>query len=477
MHKKLGTLHDIDRHDESSRLGVHISCKPFMMPIPKLISDAVTRNILSNVRTNSNRYSPQVILKQLDPSSLLSVKRSTERFFMYEEGIQDIPTITVPPNELATLLSYNRSSNDHHYYWTQPISAMQTTNNNVLNEEFKWYKQLHKDTDEALLDPRGPSLWMVSIYIMITSYAHIICSLHHINIIQGTSNSGTQCHYDVANNIIVQLHGTKRIRCYPPSMGVYNLHVFPDNHPKARKSQVDFDYDVSKHSNSDDMINRFPHYYQNIPKPTLDVTLQPGDALQIPAFWFHHVENGYSNNNMNGEGSHKTPSVSLNSFSLSKPMMIAQQIFQRSSNPMGRRIDKVQVPSILRALGVTLLQKLDIDDITTGREVDFIRAYLLEARYDPLITIGDYDTTSKQVQHTLTNEQIQAINTCIDKIIPNFHLLIKGEVEGDNQDGTGIALLVALHLFELWAVEFVGTKSVVKAWDEALLSDDGTFLT
>jgi len=141
------------------------------MPIPRLINDAVTRNILSNVRINSNRYSPQDILKQLDPSSLLSVKRSTERFFMYEEGIQDTPTITVPPNELAALLSSNRSANnDYHYYWTQPISAMQTTNNNVLNEEFKWYKQLHTDKeDEALLDPRGPSLWMVSIYIMTAS--------------------------------------------------------------------------------------------------------------------------------------------------------------------------------------------------------------------------------------------------------------------------------------------------------------------
>ena len=313
-------------------------------------------------------------------------------------------------------------------------------------------------------------------------YDHIICTYTFnahfiiITIIQGTSNSGTQCHYDVANNIIVQLYGTKQIRCYPPSMGVYILHVFPDNHPKARKSQVDFDYDVSKNKNDKDMINRFPHYYQNIPKPALDVTLQPGDALQIPAFWFHHVENGYSNSNMNGEESHRC-SVSLNCFSLSKPMMTAQQIFQKASNPMGR-IDKEQVPAILRALGVTLLQKLDIDQITTGKEVDFIRSYLLEGRYAPLNMIGDNETTSKQVQHTLLNEDIQTINKCIEKIIPDFHLLIKGEVEGDGQeDGTGIALLVALHLFELWAVELVGTKSVAKAWDEALLSDDGAFLT
>ena len=134
------------------------------MPIPRLINDAVTRNILINIKANSYRYSPQNILKQLQQSSLLSVKRSTERFFMYEEGIQDTPTITVPPNELAALLSSNRSSNDHHYYWTQPISAMKTTTN-LLNEDFKWYKQLHKDIeDEVLLDPRGPSLWYVYFY-------------------------------------------------------------------------------------------------------------------------------------------------------------------------------------------------------------------------------------------------------------------------------------------------------------------------
>ena len=26
-----------------------------------------------------------------------------------------------------------------------------------------------------------------------------------------------QAHYDVADNVIVQLHGVKRVRCYPPA--------------------------------------------------------------------------------------------------------------------------------------------------------------------------------------------------------------------------------------------------------------------
>ncbi len=299
-------------------------------------------------------------------------------------------------------------------------------------------------------------------------------------------------HYDVANNIIVQLYGTKRIRCYPPSVGIYNLHVFPDAHPKARKSQVDFDMI----DNDDDIYKeRFPHYYYNehMPKPTLDVILQPGDALEIPAFTFHHVENGHIPNANEGEtdddddDENKSyvdlPSVSLNSFALSKPMMIAQGIFQKASRPMGGRNvttkeQQLCAPSILRALGISLIQQLHIDN-TSGKEVEFIRKYLLDARYSPLMNGSDGNTptttttarrkTNKEVytQKILTNEQVQTINSCIERIIPDFHLLADKE-DHSHDDGKGIVLLVAFHLMELWAVELVGAESVASAWDDAL---------
>ena len=294
-------------------------------------------------------------------------------------------------------------------------------------------------------------------------------------------------HYDVANNIIVQLYGTKRIRCYPPSKGIYNLHVYPDAHPKARKSQVDFD--IVDNDNDDDDVHkeRFPHYYYNedIPKPTLDVILQPGDALEIPAFTFHHVENGHIPNAKEEEeeedennGHVDLPSVSLNSFALSKPMMIAQGIFQKASRPMGRNVTtedlQLYAPSILRALGVRLIQQLDIDN-TAGKEVEFIRKYLLEARYSPLMdSTDDGNKTNEEmhIQKILTNEQVQTINSCIERIIPDFHLLIDKEDHGEDNsshdDGKGIVLLVAFHLMELWAVELVGAESVASAWDDAL---------
>mmetsp|Transcript_37941 Transcript_37941/g.91532 ORF Transcript_37941/g.91532 Transcript_37941/m.91532 type:complete len:335 (+) Transcript_37941:1-1005(+) len=326
--------------------------------------------------------------------------------------------------------STSKKACDHyHCYWTSPVAAVAPG----LLKEFQWHKKLHDVSDHPLLDPRGPSLWM------------------------GTSGSGTQCHYDVANNIIIQLHGSKRIRCYPPIVGVHNLHVFPDAHPRARKSQVDFD--------SNDGMKRFPHFV-NVPNPTFDVILWPGDALKIPAFWFHHVENGsIPCANEEDERGDDAPSVSLNSFALSKPMMVAQQIFQKASQPLGIDASNVRLaPSILKALGTTLIHELNVVD--SGSEERFIRQFLLEARYHPLgLDYGNENRNAgsgkKHIQQSLNNEQQKAVKDCVEGILPDFRLLMEG-------DDKGIALLVGLHLLELWAVELVGAQMVARTWDKAL---------
>mmetsp|Transcript_20622 Transcript_20622/g.44795 ORF Transcript_20622/g.44795 Transcript_20622/m.44795 type:complete len:423 (+) Transcript_20622:174-1442(+) len=412
--------------------------------VPRLIRNVVTQQLKTS-NANSSRYSPHDLLSRFDQSSTLTAKQSLKqhRFFMYEEHAhvklhddQITPTVTVPPNELAKLLQSNRNASDfNHCYWTCPVASVAP----ALLNEFQWHKKLHDASEHELLDPRGPSLWM------------------------GTSGSGTQCHYDVANNIIVQLHGSKRIRCFPPSVGVYKLHVFPDAHPRARKSQVDFD-----NSNDDTaQRRRFPHFV-DVPQPTLDVILRPGDALEIPAFWFHHVENGHilSNNDVKDHKGDDAPSVSLNSFALSRPMMLAQQIFQKASRPLGRAtINAELVSPILKALGTTLIRGLNVVD--HGKEEDFIRRYLVDARYSPLVNNDENKTARDNNNHTpqtLTNEQLQQVHSCVERILPDFHLLM----EGEGSDGTGIALLVGLHLLELWAVEVVGAQLVAKAWDEAL---------
>ncbi len=424
-------------------------------------------------------------------------------------------TVTVSPNELAALLQSNRSTSDYHYYWTSPIADVAPQS--IMSKEFHWYNRLQSKLPLEALDPRGPSLWI------------------------GTSGSGTQCHYDVADNIVVQLFGTKRIRIYTPSVGVYNLHVYPDAHPKARKSQVDFDYaDFSNSSGSihstniddasgvsDDsfsrsdenagkIFQRFPHF-SAVPNPAMDVTLQPGDALRIPAFWFHHVENGHVPTNCNwdhattsndevreicgynGIDDHQ-PSVSFNSFALSESMMIARRIFQSASRPLGGKRG-VSYPnavpeygsmenssSILRALGIALISGLNV--VNCGEEKEFIRTYLLDARYSPLLHLGNNSTNYSSLEKDrngkksppppLATEQQRIISLCVEKILPSFHQLDGGGgieedalnknrvYDGCANDENGIKLLVALHLLELWAVELVGPKLVSDAWERAL---------
>ena len=97
----------------------------------------------------------------------------------------------------------------------------------------------------------------------------------------GGAGSTTQAHYDVADNVLGQRYGRKRVRCWPPSAHSA-LHVFPDAHPRARKAQA--------------LLNRAPAQGERFPllaslgRPSVDVVLGPGDALAIPAFHFHHCE-------------------------------------------------------------------------------------------------------------------------------------------------------------------------------------------
>ena len=469
----------------------------------------------------------------------------------------DDDVVNVSPNELANLLHHHHhhhhrdeqqqqqrdddgssssSSSHRHCYWTQPVSASAPSRH--LRSEFDAHASLlHDPSDVPRLDPRGPSLWM------------------------GTSGSGTQCHYDVANNAILQLHGTKRIRVYPPSVGATRLHVYPDAHPRARKSQVDFDAAVFGGDDGDDddddalLRERYPHYYHRaeggggdgggIPRPALDAVLRSGDALLVPAFWFHHVENGRvpppppppppgrgggdvpPRDGVGGDDSVDCravddddvdgPSVSMNVFALSGPMITARRIFASASRPLGavrgggggRR----RAPSLLGALGTRLVREMNV--VEPGGEGGFIRRHLLEARYSPLGNAGDRRgaTTTAATEDgsassarankdagdsDLTCEELRAVDACIGRIMPDFRLILRGGggggggaddasagggavgggegegmredvvVDSENDDGAGIALLVGLHLLELWAVEMVGAGSVAEAWDDAL---------
>jgi hypothetical protein len=85
----------------------------------------------------------------------------------------------------------------------------------------------------------------------------------------GGENTQTQAHYDVLDNIFVQAYGTKTFKFWPIQEFV-RLKVFPDIHPRARKSQLS-------------------QLSDTFPESALEITLEAGEGLYIPAFYFHHV--------------------------------------------------------------------------------------------------------------------------------------------------------------------------------------------
>lgn len=88
-------------------------------------------------------------------------------------------------------------------------------------------------------------------------------------------------HYDVADNIACVVSGLRRFTFFPPDQ-VANLYVGPLEHTMAGRpasmvdvTQPDFD--------------RYP-LFQEALAAAETAQLEPGDAVYIPALWWHHVE-------------------------------------------------------------------------------------------------------------------------------------------------------------------------------------------
>jgi len=311
----------------------------------------------------------------------------------------------------------------------------------------------------------------------------------------------------------MQLFGTKRIRLWPPS-AYRELHVFPDAHPRARKAQVNLEWldseDEDATTTTDRQKNhdaRFP-FFRALSNPYLDVLLEPGDVLEIPAFWFHHVENGRLPQTTTATfqgGVQDEPTVSINLFSLSQSMMMAQRIFQTASQlqpfAVTERTSPQNDPTLefasvaLRALGWELLQGLSTlqppppHDTRSNKYASphiYIRTHLLQSRYGPLLGQDYFDNNNNDNNHdsdedsntcAITNEQTQAVQDCVARILPDFAALQAMDYHEHDHDkddhnntggGGGIVDLVALHLLELWAVQLVGAPSVADAWKAAV---------
>lgn len=109
-----------------------------------------------------------------------------------------------------------------------------------------------------------------------------------------TRGAVTVTHYDTLDNVLVQLSGAKEVLLWPPT-AARQLQLYPDASPRARKSMADVASPVST---------------STMPPPAQVYLLTPGDALFIPAFYFHRCQ---STSSASAPG--PAPGISLNAFS------------------------------------------------------------------------------------------------------------------------------------------------------------------
>jgi hypothetical protein len=81
-------------------------------------------------------------------------------------------------------------------------------------------------------------------------------------------------HFDTTRNTIVVLGGERRYLLSHPNQSKY-MELYPEGHPSARQSAVDW--------SKPDSYPKFQHALVN------EVVLQAGDVLYLPTNWFHHI--------------------------------------------------------------------------------------------------------------------------------------------------------------------------------------------
>ncbi|CAF1448656.1 unnamed protein product [Rotaria sordida] len=162
-------------------------------------------------------------------------------------------------------------------YETLPFNKLihrcaRTTNDEyfVSPDEHYYFRALgdNQRTDIANIEKHFPSIANDIKYPPLFSPEKFFSSVFRI----GSANTQLWTHYDIMDNVLIQVHGTKRLIMFKPSDIDY-LYIDGDKSLVNNIEQPDFDtYPLVRHAT----------YYTG--------TLQSGDCLFIPALWFHNIK-------------------------------------------------------------------------------------------------------------------------------------------------------------------------------------------
>ena len=135
----------------------------------------------------------------------------------------------------------------------------------------------------------GDVLWGASV-----PAARLAEDARYFSAVLRCSSGGTRLwtHYDAMDNALIQLHGEKRVLLFPPRVSA-GLYLEGSSSPVVGP-EVDGDASLRAGTENGDekktsRPNAFPAY-RAARRAALEVFLQPGDVLFIPALWAHHTE-------------------------------------------------------------------------------------------------------------------------------------------------------------------------------------------
>ena len=162
----------------------------------------------------------------------------------------------------------------------------------VISLTFETYANLINNGDAHKYDLylarcslKGTSLEKVPVLDQVEQQLHLSTPVTHHNLWCGPAGHTSCLHYDPMDGTLVQLSGTKQVILFPPSQ-LYNLYPFSVwNHLMygAKRRAV---YSKVYPDNPD--LKAFPKFKVAMPY-RLDITLQPGEMLFIPAGWWHEI--------------------------------------------------------------------------------------------------------------------------------------------------------------------------------------------
>jgi hypothetical protein len=223
---------------------------------------------------NDTHWSRDQLLKRFGNENLFAIHRHSHRLFMYyneDRAMSDF--IPRRSNE-----DFESNLDDEHAMLYARIIEQDISFSDFIKmyessyagkEPFTYYSQPLKN-DRFLNDVQPLDI------LQVTNTGK------SVNMWIGGKRSTAQAHYDAFHNAFVQIVGSKTFTLYPPDQWLY-MYLHSRHHPSYRQSQLNFQEDNWKHLH---MKYPLSHY---LVKP-YQVTLNEGDFLYLPPYWFHHVE-------------------------------------------------------------------------------------------------------------------------------------------------------------------------------------------